>query len=580
MAKTFVWAGQAFTSVVGQTENQTGARLEDITTKADRLKCHWNNPANWFEIVPSSGFIQEDTYITGGVCPGGDDTVKFERFTHEDVTYPLSPCLYGGYWGDEGWLNASSTGGRLAELSITDKWGISSPDTLTETETTSGVVTGITEPPTDEPWSSDGVKVSTYRIGTFPTERALLVSGASSDAFGYQFTGASMSGLRVLCRNFKTTQGNGKASYTSFVNIDTISCFINDDGYSWFDFFGGTANQMMLQGKPLLGPPPSTNPAQRTNATIRFRFIHDQDYNHRANVTGYAYIGDVCPTFERAYVASPECSVVLLDSDYSMTSLVVDQSIRPKLARYAVNVDTAIVYPEYAERDKVSLFRYGFQSVLIGVPEGYAGQSATCDIGTLKIVNHPSDETRKSLPLGGFLPYREQVDYLALSDVKLCGSNNMVGVQGRTVVGDLQNLGGRFVLGYRTNYFMPPVGPGSPEPQESAYLSGGLNAPPIQITKGIVNKNCIVDLRHPTTPLWRDIRLGTGVSLPSEENVGLKYAADDAFIFLPIDGKLVMDYESDASDGTDVEIGSLETYEEADVSVIIRPPTDSSTFPI
>lgn len=586
MAKTFVWAGQQFTTAVDPTGTSIpqGALLEDIGTKADRLKCHWNNPSNWREVLPgvpggaSAGLLEDyETYKEVSNCPGGGDDVIFKPFYIGTEKYPKSPCLFGGFWGDEGWLNAETTTGRLKSLVIDKSWGVPVASEL-QLGPSGDSYTAITEPETEDPWDSAGVRNAEFRIGLFSVERA-EAAGLPAESLGYDFpSGISMSGLKLNIRNLRSECGESRTHILNLVGQDSISNFLQDGGFAWYEFFGGTINQLFVQGRPYT-PVAGEDPGpKRTNATLRFKMTHDELYGvtpgadpFRANVTGYAYMGEMTSSLERAYSSNFKMPWVWLDSDFSIPNIVIDHSIRPAANAFNVNADKMTIFPEYGERDATSIKNFGFEGIRIGIPVGYREGNtpgASCDIGTLIMQDHPSDDTRKTIPLGGWEQYREESEYLAFSDIKICGANNIVSWEGEGKIGTLKNYGGRFCLGRRYRWMMPPQPFGSPIPYEITFC-GLREGNEVEISSGVVYKNTVLDLRNPSNPLYRDIIVGNGVSLP-DASVGLQFASPEAITLYPLDSRLVMGYESAANDGDDDD-GTIEVY--TDQPIITAPPS-------
>lgn len=569
----FIWAGQIFSSEVDPTAPSIprGAFLYDIQTKSDRLKCHWNNPANWREIVPGVG---QDVYKEVDVCPGGDDHVYFKPFTIGEQSYPKSPCLFGGYWGDEGWLNASNTGGKLSSFNVDEFWGVPVGDEATLSET-NDYYESITEPTSENPWTSEGLINATYRIGLFEPERDVAAT-LSSDELGYNFEGIKLTGLRINAKNITSRIGESRAHCLNLTDPNTFMCLYNDGGYVWHNIFGGTVNQLLVQG--LDCPSDSRNPAKKTNANIRFNMTHDDKHGptgsvvrFRSNVTGYAYIGELTNSYEKAWGDANNSPWVWLDSDSRPTSVMIDQSIRPSLNAYNLGCEYMYIYPEYGRRDVRSIEDYGFQGIRIGYPSGYQTTGATpdnyCHIGTLNMVDHPTDPNRKVIPLGGFDEFKEEAAYLALNDIKLCGANNIVSWEGEGVIDNININGGRFCLGRRYRWMKKPGAPGTPREESFCSLSPG---EVVELTSGTIFNNSILDARHPNDPLYRDLIIGNGASLP-DESVGLQFGSPEAIVLYPQDSRVVMGFETSSNDGQGDDDGTIETFPGIP-AVITQPP--------
>ena len=139
MADSYFWRGNYISG------NQAN-NINTNTPERDRLAYVWNRKENWlvrregitFADGGSGGSGDWDGGSTGDFHlapasrpPGGGDHVRFECINNTNgITYslPLTPCLFGGFWGEndgKGWIGAGNTSDKLKSLVVDRNYGYS-----------------------------------------------------------------------------------------------------------------------------------------------------------------------------------------------------------------------------------------------------------------------------------------------------------------------------------------------------------------------------------------------------------------------------------------------------------------------
>jgi hypothetical protein len=128
----FVWFGTKFVSPGTNLSGVTGASAGD-STHIDARHC-WNTASNWRLEEASNtggwsgggsgdGYTADTSYVTTSNAPGAGDTVIFKTVRPNmpgasGEYWPQSECLFGGWSGGSGWVNAGSTNGTPPNITV------------------------------------------------------------------------------------------------------------------------------------------------------------------------------------------------------------------------------------------------------------------------------------------------------------------------------------------------------------------------------------------------------------------------------------------------------------------------------
>ena len=501
---TYYWAGQNVGQYPGKNVN-----VSVLGSDAERRKVSWNNPANWlvqysgqttaaggsFEIWPP---VDVTWFEGASYAPGDGDRVVFDSFTYAGTQYPLSPCLFGGYWGDEGWLNAApgATTGRVNSILITENWGAGA----------------------SQEWPLSGAGPiyelsSSYRIGADETERTSVIN----DGGGYDYTGATMSGLRLRCAGFNNQARNG-ASRLSLVDSD-ITAYFSTASKSCQTFAGGTVNQCYIDsGAGLSGGLYQT-------IYTHIDDVHQLSEQTKANVTGYLYVGRLMSGQLPSGVDGSQYGRFVQQSDFTIPNVTIDTPHRPFVMTLDANATTVSVHPE-TRRGFGHGPSIGYQSLILG------RWNSDLTITNLKLVQPlQGDQIRSVYSSEGVDQF---AGYPILNTLETVGANNIVGVNKPITIENLVLEAGRFVLGSRFAYGTNGGG----------YVQCDLSANDrVQIDGGVLGSRAFLDLTHPSDATYKGVKIGAGVSHPSED-IGMQIVSEAALVRLPRDIKYVADYPS------------------------------------
>lgn len=514
---TYYWRGQGLLGYEGRNVSIT---LLKTKTVEERKYCHWNNPSNWFVAtdgpIPSENIeglnVNRETepfsLIEATFAPGGNDTVIFQNYTYDEIEYPLSPCLYGGYWGTDGWLNASSTGGQLKEFNIKSSYG--DPDLRGEYI----------------PDFYEFVGTAWYRIGTHYKERPSMLY----EDFGYDFAGTDhMTGLRIFTKKLKNEAG--EAFVANYVMSDII-VYDSTASYCSEKMIGGTAGSVILDCT-----------INNVNSLLGFSTKKD----------GPDYHDDISPSPIPAITQSVNIKKVRSrpfgeipfgprwgTSIESRTSIPNVKVASPYRAGPAIlgDVDELTILPER---------RRGFMGT-----EG-DGRYNAVTIGTTALLNDDlSPRSYRIAKLNMFdgnnefsvYTHDEQLNYETMPLETVVGANNLLSINGKVTIDELNVEAGRIILGGVIDYgsvSYPPYG----GPQGYRF-SPQTNDHPVLITDGDVGENVFIDLVHPSDDTYMAVKLGTGDNHPGGETAaGLLMKSEKSKIKFPKSIRVVADYKSD-----------------------------------
>lgn len=495
----FYWKGEQLSGASAG----SGIAMQDLigTSITEQRKCNWNRPQNWFVKVagPSAG-NSSGTFGTGGFlgnddfhfvaatqAPGGDDRVIFEKFTYNSQDYPVSPCLYGGYWST-GWVNAANTGGQCSVI-IEESYG----DAGNVLNTCEGPAAG--------------------QIGIGVNDRSVL--GAISSTLAQQYAygaGVSMTGLRL-----NSTRVLNKAESDLELYLADSEC-TNYTSYasrcnSRFD--GGTYAQIDINSQSDTTP----GSGYQTDRTV-FEMADDYWTGNTANITQFAIVQNVA-----SHPIGASRSKVSFRSTTSIPSLVVVPLLRPASFSVDANVTDATVYPELRKSRQELADGRGYNTIVFG--------------------NLKSGLTVQNLKLRDEAPGLSGADILTEYDAAyqgatrgqdVVGANNLVGFNAAITVNNLEIGAGRVVLGRRDRYLSLAGGSGGEvalcdlEENDQVLIEGGL-----------ISGNGMLDLTNPVDQTYKGAKVGPGVSHPSEGE-GMQIIGDEANIRYPRDMFFVADY--------------------------------------
>lgn len=522
-------------------EPARGLPLNSIPTRAERRKVNWNNPANWYiayqgfnPLTGSGGSIGEQLQgiwylLPAETAPGGGDTVYFERYDWDGESWPQSPCLMGGYWGDAGWLNASNTGGK-ADVIVNPNFGL------------------------DNYYFDDFEEYfgSTTRIGLDYSERVLLRGGAdyTDDAAGYAYAGATCTGLSLNLNNL-TVKAN-QILKLRLVRPDINACYLYGKNTKTI-IAGGTLGDVYLDAK-YYNNERGTDPNELVAGTFSMsndEFIDPDDVS-LSHVTGNAIWRNFKNTTDyteydqydwltNQYRGNPMIAGSVLLSNSKIQNVVVDMPYRDNQIHFHADIENFYSYPELVRPIGDSLSGGGssvvdsYNAVRLG---GY--RLNTINITNLNIRSSTErlSITKDTVPAGYPDPPENDDSYWL-------GVNNMVGVDIDCTISNLNVDSGKFLLGTRNisrNYNL--IG---------CELDPGEN---VRIVDGRIAKNGIMDLRHPTDATYKGVHIGAGVS---PEGPGVKVYNEEGLILPPRQSRIKIDYE-ETGPTLDIEPSRSETF--------------------
>lgn len=591
MPTTYYWAGQSISGYTGK-----NISVFQLDSDSDKKKVSWNNPSNW--LVKESGFTSGATsethkgenyfFYTPSTAPGGGDQVVFDRFRWENTEYPLSPCIYGGYWGTDGWLNASNTADKLDGMIITKFWGVGARGYGVDYNEMIGfdqrcdclgveTSCAATGPhfPLDIPAVNETVYGACYRIGADYSERNTLYN--ASGQYGYDYTGVTMNGLKLHVKSI-----SNKSSQTSALRLceSTVDIMMSTARRSSQYHFGGTYGQVYVDSGAGIA-----DDVLGTRDGISSCSFHDGDTllggaayyqtlfrivdnyivdSNRPNITGYILSGNLCSgiysgrgrglganalSWNLFYGDQPANGRWIVKSDtVTIPSVIVDTDIRPILYRVDANITNCRVFPEI-QRGETAAPGDGYNPVTI-VP---VGPSRTGDLSITNLYIEAASDGDPSRAVYSFNDI-SNTPYLANGWLgfgrHINGQNNLVALDHGINITNLELSDGRVVLGDGHGYSEWPAGlpVGNGWRYRDANLGETSGAHEVFIDGGLIGSPTMLDLTHPTDDTFKGVKIGPGVSHPSEDE-GIRVINEDAMVSFPRDIKFVADYPAGETAG-------------------------------
>lgn len=528
---TFFWKGQPLDAQIGwspigpyggRDEEARGMPVQLLNSASDdRKRVSWNNPDNWYVgyqgLNPFTGvggsadeqFLGDWYLVPATTAPGGGDTVYFERYDWAGVSWPQSPCLYGGHWGTDGWLNASNTGGK-ASVIVNPNFGL------------------------DNTWLRyfEEYYGSTTRVGVKPDERSFLVNNAQYP-FGYLYAGATMTGLKLNLDSLTIKANQRFDMHLVQSNIDAVYAI---GRILRLSFEGGTLGDVIVDGRYYNNDRGLENLKTIAAISIRPDSYYDSIDRTDTYVTGNVIVENIQSDLEYSEFDQEQGGVVdnpcygglSLNSFSTIKNVVVNTPVRPLQLHFYGNIQNFYSYPEKVRTLGDNLSR-GF-----GVPEPYNSIRISAweqDYNTVTVKNLyiRSTPQRTSLTLDDVrtlgYPVRDDPYFYV-------GVNNMVGVDSDCTIENILVDSGKFVLGTRRI---------DGNPSTDLIVSQLKSDDNVVILNGRIGSNGIMDLNNPDDSTFKGVVLGTG---DWGEGTGIEILNSNAVFLPPRQSRIKLDFES------------------------------------
>ena len=612
MTDNYYWRGNY---VSGPQANNIGS----FTPEVDRLAYLWNKKENW--LVKREGV----TYANGGsggsgdwdgastgdfylmpasAPPGGNDYVKFESISNTNgITYslPLTPCMFGGYWGEsdgKGWVGAGNTSGKLKALVVDRNYGFSfgncnglehvafsqaGTHTTTRYINGQGGISGAQACPSDaDVYRNDHAAAF---LGVYEGNRYLFkghyagswidsqgVVGPSTDGVTFG-VGNTASGLRVYA---ETVLVNPDAPFAiTLIDSQVDYCSLRGTRLD-AKLHGGTYEQVVSGVRDLpfnFVNPASLNDANANKSALYLELIKDSGYlstNKDITVTDTISLGDFTrqnyEPFANDYNGRPYVSRLTLGPKGLIPNVIFNCEYRPGRTKVSGTYTNFYVYPQRNEFTR-GLLNLGSEVNADRAERnhrpitfGRAGLSAETDtrysITNLYLREDPDGNTYRSVINANESYYSNDIlnspsEGRTYEGYNVVGANNLFCIEGLGESGgftceNLQLEAGRVALG---DYFVYIDGrgdlgeyPSSRAFGDESYQTDLTDLNRVTINKGSIYTKASLDLGVRGESNFKNAKVGPGVSHPTEAQ-GLKVITEGGFVRLPSDIRFVADYE-------------------------------------
>jgi len=475
---TYYWAGRPKQFLDGKNLNIPGVS----GSPEDILKVNWNDNENWFVKVPGT---------SAGVSGSSDRDGEFYFVTPDTAPGGGDKVIFERFVYEDKQYPRSP-------CLIGGYWGDSGWVNASNTgEKLQSLFIDSSYGDTvrndySTPWYELNADAS-YRIGVDESERNQLIN--NPNGWGYEYEGATMSGLRLNVKTITNHSHNALKLGLIGSDVDVFNHFATQ---TFNRFHGATLNQCNVNSIQPDGP----------TGEYDAGFILEDDYldpTWKANITGFLLVGRMGNTASR--------SRLRVVSEVEVPAIYINCPVRPIFTSFDVNADIVQVYPE----SRTLFNELGYTSVCFG--DKLTGKV----IKNLSIVNGSNPDNVIFKPMG-----------TGDIDLDTTGVNNLVSFDNPITISNLNLEAGRLHLGKlynvrKWNRF------------EGYHYCALSENEQVFIKDGELGDATVLDLRHPTDDTYKGVKIGAGVSHPSED-FGLQVLSEGGLIRLPRDIKFVADY--------------------------------------